>query len=83
LSLVEEAAVPHHWRPIKQGSGGATRVNEVTDAVKAAGGSLLFAGPEQNTNPQRWYAFVDVAGVNNTDAMWNNIGTNGPAKKFS
>jgi hypothetical protein len=78
----QEAAVPHHWRPIKEGSGGATRKAEVESEVTTAGGELLFVGSEENTNPERWFALVDIDGVGDTDAMWNSIGTKGPAKKF-
>ena len=75
--------MPHHWRPIKEGAGGNTRVTEVANEVVSAGGQLLFVGPEQNSNPERWFALVDVSGVGDTDAMWSNIGTKGPPKKFS
>jgi hypothetical protein len=78
-----EKRMPHHWRPIKEGAGGNTRVTEVANEVVNAGGQLLFVGPEQNSNPERWFALVDVSGVGDTDAMWSNIGTKGPAKKFS
>lgn len=58
-------------------------MNEVTATVRAAGGSVLFVGPEANTNPQRWYALVEVSRVGDADSMWRNIGTKGPVKRFS
>jgi hypothetical protein len=74
--------VPHHWRPIKEKGGGAARLEEVDQAVKAAGGELVFAGAEENSHPERWFALVDVENVQDPDAMWSAIGVNGSSKKF-
>jgi hypothetical protein len=74
--------VPHHWRPIKEKGGGAQRFAEVDQAVTDAGGSLVFAGAEENSRPQRWFALVDVTNVKDPDAMWSDIGVNGSPKKF-
>jgi hypothetical protein len=79
---MEEAAVPHHWRPIKEKGGGDQRFAEVDQAVTKAGGSLVFADAEQNSHPERWFALVDVTNVKDPDAMWSDIGVNGPVKKF-
>jgi hypothetical protein len=44
---------------------------------------LVFAGAEENSHPQRWFALVDVKNVADPDAMWDTIGANGSAKKFT
>jgi hypothetical protein len=75
--------VPHHWRPIKEKGGGAQRLAEVEEAVIDAGGSLVFAGAETNSHPERWFALVDVTNVSDPESMWDEIGANGSAKKFS
>jgi hypothetical protein len=77
-----EAAVPHHWRPIKEKGGGSTRHDEVKRIVEDAGGELVFAEAEENSHPARWFALVDVQNVGDPDAMWDAIGVNGNAKKF-
>ena len=54
-----------------QGKGGGdTRRAEVEQAVEDAGGSFVFAGAEENSHPQRWFALVDVKDVADPDAMW-------------
>ena len=42
-------------------------MTEVANEVVNAGGQLLFVGPEQNTNPERWFALVDVSAVDLID----------------
>lgn len=74
--------MPHHWRPIKEGKGGEARLTEVETAVSDAGGTLLFAGAEEGHGPEKWFALVDVSGVDDPDAMWRSIGTNGSTQKF-
>jgi hypothetical protein len=77
----EEAAVPHHWRPIKPGAGGDTRKTEVDSIATQFGGDLVIVGPEEGTtNPERWYAAIEVSGVSDPDEMWKQIGTKGANK---
>jgi hypothetical protein len=76
----KEAAVPHHWRPIRKGAGGQARVTEVAGIATQFGGTCVICGPEEGTNPERWYAAIETSSVADPDSMWKQIGTNGPKK---